>query len=133
VPRSGFYFNENDCWAYVAGNRARVGVTDYVQQSLSDIMFFNPPEVGVEVEQFGELGAIESAKAVFEVVSPVSGKVVRVNEELVSSPELINEDPYKKGWIAELELTDFESDRELLLDFDKYFEILKRKVDEFHV
>ncbi|MGB9803773.1 glycine cleavage system protein GcvH [Desulfofundulus sp.] len=133
VPRSGFYFNENDCWAYVSGNRARVGVTDYVQQSLSDIMFFNPPEVGVEVEQFGELGAIESAKAVFEVVSPVSGKVVRVNEELVSSPELINEDPYKKGWIAELELTDFESDRELLLDFDKYFEILKRKVDEFHV
>ena len=80
VPKEGFLFNENDCWAFISGNRARVGVTDYVQQSLSDIMFFTPPVVGQEVEQFGELGMVESGKAVYEVVSPVSGRIVAVNE-----------------------------------------------------
>lgn len=133
VPKEGFYFNENDCWAYVSGNVARVGVTDYVQQSLSDIMFFTPPAIGSEVEQFGELGTIESGKAVFEIVSPVSGKVVAVNDEISAAPELINKNPYEKGWIADIKLADFESDKELLLEFDGYFKILKRKVDEFHV
>ncbi|KJR47491.1 hypothetical protein UF75_2160 [Desulfosporosinus sp. I2] len=133
VPKEGFLFNENDSWAYISGNKARVGVTDYVQQSLSDIMFFTPPVVGSEVEQFGELGAIESGKAVFEVVSPVSGRITAVNEELSVAPELINQNPYEKGWIVEVELTDLESDKELLLEFEGYFKILKRKVDDFHV
>lgn len=133
VPKEGFYFNENDCWAYISGTIARVGVTDFVQQSLSDIMFFTPPSVGSEVEQFGELGTIESGKAVFEVVSPVSGKIIAVNGELDAAPELINKNPYEKGWIADIELTDFESDKELLLEFDGYYKILKRKVDDFHV
>ena len=132
VPKEGFYFNENDCWVYVSGNTARVGVTDFVQHSLSDIMFFTPPTIGSDVEQFGELGEVESGKAVFEVISPVSGKVTAVNEALSSTPELINNNPYEKGWIAELALVDFEIDKELLLDFNGYFEVLKRKVDAFH-
>ncbi|WP_088187967.1 glycine cleavage system protein GcvH [Desulfosporosinus sp. FKA] len=133
VPKDGFLYNENDSWVYISGNKARIGVTDYVQQSLSDIMFFTPPTVGSEIEQFGELGTVESGKAVFEVVSPVSGKIIAVNEELSAAPELINSNPYEKGWIAEVELSDLESDKELLLDFAGYFTILKRKVDEFHV
>ncbi|KYH35277.1 glycine cleavage system H protein [Clostridium tepidiprofundi DSM 19306] len=133
VPKEGFYFNENDCWVYIVGNIARIGVTDYVQQSLSDIMFFNPPAFDSEVEQFGELGTIESGKAVFEIVSPVSGKVISINDDIISAPELINENPYEKGWIAEVELTNIDEDRDFLLNFDEYFEILKRKVDEFHV
>lgn len=132
LPKGNFYFNENDCWAFVSGGCARIGVTDFVQQRLSDILFFMPPEVGGKVEQFGELGTLESGKAVFEVISPVSGRVVAVNEELESAPEQINQSPYEKGWIAEIELSDFKSDRELLLNFDSYFTILKRKVDEFH-
>ena len=133
VPKEGFLFNENDCWAYVSGNIARVGVSDYVQQSLSDIMFFTPPAIGSEVEQFGELGTIESGKAIFEVISPVTGKVVAVNDTLIEAPELINKNPYEKGWIADIELNDIESDKELLLDFEGYFAVLKRKVDEFRV
>jgi len=133
VPKEGFLFNENDSWVYIVGNKARIGVADYVQQSLSDIMFFTPPVVGNEVEQFGELGEIESGKAVFEVVSPVSGKIIAINEELSAAPELINQNPYEKGWIAEVELSDLASDKEFLLDFEGYFTILKRKVDEFHV
>lgn len=133
VPKEGFYFNENDCWVYVVGTKARIGVADYVQHSLSDILFFDQPSIGSTVEQFDEAGSIKSGKAVFEVICPVSGTITAVNESLTESPELINENPYEKGWIAEVELTDFESDKELLYDFDKYFEILKRKVDEFHV
>ena len=126
------FFNENDCWAYVSGNRARIGVTDFVQQNLSDILFFTPPEMGAEIDQFGEAGEIESSKSVFELISPVSGKVIAVNEALIQKPELINENPYELGWIADLELTAFENDKELLIGFDKYFEIMKRKVNDLN-
>ena len=126
------YFNENDCWAWVIGNRARIGVTDFVQQNLSDILYFTPPDIGAEIDQFGEVGDIESSKSVFEIISPVSGKVIAINETLVQKPELINENPYELGWIAELELTDFESDKELLIDFDKYFELVKKKVEDLN-
>lgn len=129
----GFLFNENDCWAYVARNIARVGVADYVQHSISDVIFFVPPEEGMEIEQFGELGQLESSKAVFEVISPVSGKVIAVNDELINNPELVNQSPYEKGWIAEIELSNFEEDKEFLLDYEGYFKVLKRKVDEYHV
>jgi glycine cleavage system H protein len=132
VPKHGFFFNENDFWVFALGNRARVGLTDYLQQNLSDVLFATPPAVGTVVEQFGELGTIESAKAVMEVVSPVTGKVVAVNEALAAAPELINQNPYEEGWLVEMELTDFEKDRELLLDFAGYLPILKRKVEEFH-
>jgi glycine cleavage system H protein len=133
LPKTGFFFSENDFWVLVSGNRARVGMTDFLQQSLSDIAFFNPPAIGAAIEQFGELGTIESAKAVLEVVSPVAGKVVAVNEALATSPELINQSPYEQGWLVELEMDDLETDRELLLDFAGYFPIMKRKVDEFQV
>lgn len=133
TPKEGFLFNENDCWAYIIGNVARVGVADYVQHSLSDIIFFVPPEDGEEIEQFGELGQLESTKAVFEVISPVTGKVISVNEDLINNPELANQSPYEKGWIAEIELSNLEEDKEFLLDYEGYFKVLKRKVDEYHV
>ncbi|MEA5084491.1 MAG: putative zinc-binding protein [Lachnospiraceae bacterium] len=134
VPtEEGFYFNENDVWVYVVGDRARIGVTDYVQKSLSDIMFFTPPAIGSDIEQFEEAGSIESGKAVFEIVSPVSGTITAVNEKLLDEPELLNQNPYEQGWILEMKLADFESDQDLLHEFKGYFPVLKRKVDEFHV
>ncbi len=134
VPKDkGFFFNENDVWAYIVANKARIGVTDFVQQSLSDIMYFTPPAVGNEIGQFEEAGSIESGKAVFEIISPVSGTITAVNEKLLQTPELINENPYEQGWIVEMELSDFESDKDLLHEFEGYLPILKRKVDEFHV
>ncbi|NCA77716.1 MAG: glycine cleavage system protein H [Alphaproteobacteria bacterium] len=134
IPKNGeVFFNENDCWARVSGNRARIGVTDYVQQNLSDILYFYPPGIGDEIDQFGELGTIESSKAVFELVSPFSGRVIAINEKLEKNPELINENPYELGWIAEIELTDPEGDKELLIGFEKYFEITKKKVEDANV
>ena len=133
VPKNPeVWFNENDCWVYVAGNRARIGVTDFVQQKLSDILYFTPPEMGAEIDQFGEAGEIESSKSIIDVISPVSGTVIAINEALVQKPELINENPYESGWIAEIELNDFESDKELLIGFDEYFEIMKKKVEDLN-
>jgi len=130
IPAAGYFFNENDCWVRVIGDRARVGVSDYVQQSMTDITFFDPPRLGAEVSQFDDLGSIESAKAVMDVISPVSGKIVAVNSELVDRPEMINEDPYGKGWIAELEPQDFDSDKGLLLTGEEYSPIVKKKAAE---
>ncbi|MHB1416328.1 MAG: putative zinc-binding protein [Chloroflexota bacterium] len=131
VPAEGFFFNENDCWVRVNGNRARVGICDFMQQSLSDILFCTPAAVGSDVEQFGEAGTVESSKATFEVVSPVAGRVIAANQAVMDAPELVNEDPYERGWIVELELADFAADRELLLDGPRYLEHLREKAAEY--
>lgn len=132
VPESGYFFNENDCWARVENGRARVGVSDYIQQSASDMIFFDPPEVGAEVSIFDEVGSLETTKTALDIISPVSGKVVSVNKEVVDAPELINEDPYERGWAVEIELSDFEEDRELLMDSPAYFDYLKQKAEKEH-
>jgi len=133
VPKTDYYFNENDCWVTVSGNTARIGVSDYVQQNLSDILYVDPPEIGQAFEQFDDLGSIESGKAVFEIIAPASGTVVAVNTELNDAPELVNESPYEKGWLVEVRLSDFEEDQELLHDGQFYFEFLQRKVAEVDV
>jgi len=129
IPASGFFFNENDVWVQVSGTRARVGISDYMQQRLTDISFVDPPQVGASIEQFGEVGSVESTKASFELVSPVSGTVVRVNEAVEDIPESINEDPYG-SWIAELELTAWEEDQALLIDGPAYAADVERKAAE---
>ncbi|MFZ1935577.1 MAG: glycine cleavage system protein GcvH [Thermoguttaceae bacterium] len=133
IPSTGFFFNENDVWAQVdaGGGRARIGVSDFAQQQLTDISFVGLPAVGAEVDQFGEVGYVESAKATLELVSPVSGRVVAVNSALSDAPETINQDAYGKGWIAELELRDFSADRELLIDGSAYAEIITKKAGEY--
>ena len=130
VPSTGFFFNANDVWVQVAGTRARVGISDYMQQQLTDITYVDPPEIGTTVEQFGEVGTVESTKATFEIVSPVSGTVVRINEAVDDAPESINEDPYG-SWIVELELTAWEEDRELLVDGPAYAADVERKAAEY--
>jgi glycine cleavage system H protein len=129
IPSRGFLFNENDVWAQVSGKRARVGISDYMQQRLTDISFVDPPEVGASIEQFGEVGSVESTKATFELVSPISGTVVRVNQAVEDIPEAINEDPYG-SWIAELELTSWEDDQTLLIDGPTYAADVQRKAAE---
>lgn len=129
TPADGFFFNENDVWVQVSGTRARVGISDYMQQRLTDISFVDPPKVGAVIEQFGEVGSVESTKATFELVSPVGGTVVRVNEAVEDEPESINEDPYG-SWIAELELTSWEEDRVFLVDGPTYAAEVQRKAAE---
>jgi glycine cleavage system H protein len=129
IPVTGYFFNANDVWVRVAGARARIGISDYLQQRLTDITYVDPPEIGAAIEQFGEAGSVESAKAAFELVSPVSGTVVRINEAVEDVPESINEDPYG-SWIVEVELTAWQEDRELLVDGPAYAADVERKAAE---
>jgi glycine cleavage system H protein len=130
IPAADYLFNENDCWVRIVSGTARIGISDYMQQRLTDIGFFTPPEPGTNVEQFGELGSVESAKAVFEIIAPVSGTITAVNATVVDNPGLVNSDPYGAGWLVELSLTDLEEDKELLLDGEAYSKTVKRKAAE---
>lgn len=130
IPAHEYAFTENDTWVRIIGEHAFVGVSDYIQQKLTDITYFVPPASETPVEQFGELGTIESAKAVLEIIAPVSGTVVAVNTTLDDHPELINEDPYGAGWVAVLTLTDYAVDQELLLDGAAYAAVVQRKAAE---
>lgn len=128
VPK-GLLYNENDCWAKIEGNKARVGITDFLQSMATDIIFVEFQDIGAKIEQLDEVASFESSKTVLDLISPVSGVIVEVNKKLSERPELVNQDPYGEGWFAVLELKNFESDRENLLDAQKYLEVLKRKVE----
>jgi glycine cleavage system H protein len=118
VPKDLLY-NENDCWTKIEGPKARVGITDFLQSMATDIIFVEFKDVGTEIEQLDEVASFESTKAILDLISPVSGVIVEVNEKLSERPELVNQDPYGEGWFAVLKLKNFESDRENLLDAQK--------------
>jgi len=103
VPEDLRYSEEHE-WVRVEGTHVRIGITDYAQDALGDIVFIDLPEVGSEVDAGGALGEIESTKSVSELYAPVSGTVTAVNDALSGGPEVINQDPYGAGWICELEL-----------------------------
>jgi glycine cleavage system H protein len=103
VPEDLRYSEEHE-WVRVEGTRVRVGITDYAQDALGDIVFVDLPDVGSEITAGGALGEIESTKSVSELYAPVSGTVTAVNDALTGGPEVINQDPYGAGWICELEL-----------------------------
>jgi len=95
---------------------ATVGITDYAQSELGDIVFFELPEVGLELNQFDKMGELESTKAVIDIISPLSGEVVQVNDALLDSPELANEDPYGDGWLAKIRLNIISELNDLMTD-----------------
>jgi glycine cleavage system H protein len=99
-------YHREHAWVRVEGKRATIGITDYAQQQLGDIVYVDLPEAETEVDADSELSEIESTKATSPVVSPVTGTVVEVNEDLADTPEIINEDPYGNGWLVVLEMTD---------------------------
>ncbi len=112
-------YHKEHTWVKVSGNRATVGISFYAQESLGDIVYVDTPEMDSTVEAGTELTQIESTKATSSVISPVSGTVMEFNEDLADSPEIINEDPYEKGWVAIIEVVD-DSELDGLLDADEY-------------
>jgi glycine cleavage system H protein len=98
-------YTKDDEWVRVKGDEGEIGITDYAQSHLSDIVYVELPEVGREVNAHDSIGAIESVKAAADIYSPVSGSVVAVNDALPDSPELVNQDPYGKAWMARLKLS----------------------------
>ena len=122
LPTDVRYSDDHE-WAKVTGDTIKVGISDYAQDQLGDIVFVELPEVGDSFEAGDEFGTLESVKAVSELYIPVGGEIVAVNNELEDAPELVNQDPYN-GWIIELKPNDI-SDLDSLLDRDAYLESLK--------
>jgi glycine cleavage system H protein len=104
-PDELIYHAEHD-WARVEGEQATFGITWYAQDSLGEVVFFDPPEVGAETARDESYAEVESVKAVSDVIAPLSGEVVEVNEALADAPEKINEDPYGEGWLVKVKLSD---------------------------
>jgi glycine cleavage system H protein len=128
----GLYYTKDHEWVKLEGNLARIGVTDYAQKQLGDVVYVELPEVDKVVKQATEsktkemeLGAVESIKAVSAIYSPLSGTVKETNQALQDRPELINTSPYEDGWVCVLEPSNLEAERESLLSSDAYAIFLK--------
>lgn len=118
LPKDLKYSDEHE-WVRVENNQATIGITDFAQGELGDIVFVELPKVG-DVLEFGEpFGSVESVKTVSELYAPLSGKVIKVNEELEGSPEQVNESPYEAGWMVVVEMSDA-AELDKLWDADKY-------------
>ena len=128
--REGFYYVKEHFWAKVEGNIVRMGATDYGQKSLREVVFVELPSPGGQVNQGEAYGTVESVKAVIDLVAPVTGTVVEVNESLRDNPEPINNDPYGKGWLITIRPSSLDSELKNLMNFDaavKFYQEVVRK------
>jgi glycine cleavage system H protein len=123
-PEDLLYHAEHD-WARVDGDVATIGITWYAQDALGEVVFFDPPTVGSTLTQGDAYAEVESVKAVSDVIAPLSGEIVEVNERLGDTPEAINQDPYGEGWMVRVRPSDLEGERSALLDRDSYVETLQ--------
>jgi glycine cleavage system H protein len=103
------HYTQSDEWVRVDGTTARIGITDYAQSELSDIVFVELPEVGTQVDIGDAFGVVESVKAVSDLLAPVPGEITETNTALDDSPEWLNEEPYGRGWIVTIEIEDLEA------------------------
>jgi glycine cleavage system H protein len=122
------YTKEHE-WVRVEGDRGSVGVSDYAQDQLGDIVYLDLPAAGATLTQFGKMGEIESVKAVSDLYSPIGGEVVEVNQEAVDSPELVNNDAYGRGWLIKVRLSDT-SELDKLLSAEAYDELITKEMEE---
>lgn len=124
LPKELKYSEEHE-WVKVEGDKVRIGITDFAQSELGDIVFVELPEVGDELEANEPFGSVESVKTVSELYAPVSGKVVEVNEELDDSPELVNESPYEKAWMIVIEPSN-RSELDKLMTAEQYEKMINQ-------
>jgi glycine cleavage system H protein len=118
-PKEYKYTLEHEWICPEPGNKGKVGITDYAQSQLGNVVFLDLPAPGTQVTQFGKMGEIETVKAVSDLLSPASGQVLEINQAAIDDPELVNEDPYGAGWLVRLELTR-PSELEALMNSDQY-------------
>ncbi len=124
----GLYYTREHEWMKVENEKCRIGVTDYAQKTLHEVVYVDLPTLGKLLTQNASLGTVESVKAVSEMYSPISGEVVERNESLVNSPELVNQDPYGAAWIAVVKPSRLNDELKLLLSHNDYAEFLNQLV-----
>jgi glycine cleavage system H protein len=117
-PDDLLYHADHD-WARIDGDEATFGITWYAQDSMGEVVFFDPPKVGTQVTKDSPYTEVESVKAVSDVIGPLSGEVIAVNDDLSDSPETINEDPYGDGWLVRVKLSD-PGEQDSLMDASAY-------------
>ena len=117
IPKDNLYTRDHE-WIRIEGDKAEIGITDYAQKALGDIVFAELPEIEDEIDAGDEFGSVESVKAVSSLFMPVSGRIIAVNTELKDSPELINEECYDDGWVIRIELSNPDDSAELLSPAD---------------
>jgi len=122
-----FYYTKDHEWVKVEGDKGTIGITDFAQKQLGDVVYVELPAVGTNLEFHQTIGVVESVKAVSDVYSPVSGEVVKVNTELNDSPELLNEDPHGKGWMIQIKIRDASELQKLMTveEYEKFLEGLE--------
>jgi glycine cleavage system H protein len=131
-PKEYKYTREHEWICPESGSTGKTGLTKYAENQLGDIVFLDLPAPGTQVQQFEKMGEVESVKAVTDLFSPASGKVVEINTKAVDKPELVNEDPYEAGWLVRLELSK-PSELDALMSsdaYDKYVESLSQEGSE---
>jgi glycine cleavage system H protein len=117
VPE-GLYYSKDFAWIKIEGDKVRMGVTDYAQKSLREIVYAELPATGTVLKQGEPYGTVESVKAVSDLVAAISGMIEEVNEEVKSKPETLNEDPYEKGWLVIMKPTNLQAELANLMDFN---------------
>lgn len=128
VPTDRFY-SDAGVWVKLEGSRARLGLSDYIQQSSGDIAFAKVKPVGTKVERGDDFADIETVKVDVSVATPAKGTIVEINPKLAGASELVNQDPYEAGWLAVIELADWEADRARLLDPNAYLALVKDQAE----
>jgi len=116
--KEGLYYSKDYLWVEIEDGKAKIGLTDYAQKQLRDILVVDLPDVGTEVEQGEPFGSVESAKTVSDLIAPLSGVVEEVNDAVMENPGLINEDPYGEGWVIIISPTKLDEELKELMDFD---------------
>lgn len=126
VPDGLLYTKEHE-WIRIEDNLGTIGITDYAQDALGDVTFVELPKIGDTIKQFEAFASVESVKAVSDVYAPVSGKIIKINDGLLKSPELINQSPYGEGWMVVLEIYDEKEKKDLMSasEYRKYLEGIK--------
>ena len=127
VPEGLYYTKEHE-WVRVEGNNCRIGVSDYAQKSLHEVVFVDLPKIGAKIVRSQSLGSVESVKAVADVFAPISGEVTEVNAKLADTPELVNQQPYGDGWIAVIKPSNLAAELKNLLDAKSYADFLRTQV-----
>ena len=128
-PKECKYTNEHEWLRPGPENKGEMGLADYAQSQLGDIVFLDLPAPGTKVEQFKKMGEVESVKAVSDIFSPVSGTVLEINQAVVDDPKLVNEDPYGAGWLARIEISKPE-EIDALMGIDEYDKLVVKLLEE---
>jgi glycine cleavage system H protein len=123
-------YTDGHLWVKWEDGLARIGLSDYIQQSSGDVAFAEPEPVGTHLAPGDDLGSVETIKVNLVLPSPISGVIKEVNPALEDRPELVNKDPYDEGWLVLVEATDWEADRAKLLDSESYFKMMKAEAEE---